>query len=184
MLVSLPRSRSIVEISYGCIGRSVRQLSTASASGFDTRRRVVIGSPRRLLEVEYSHQGTWRQVTCGASTVRAVNPMPLPPRDDGPEVGDFTQGTGTSRWALGRYLVGRAIGELVGRGLLVFALVVAGVAALVYWIGPTWFAVLIGLVAVSVLVLRWMLGAVLRRFTGADHFGPMEARMRALVADT
>ena len=101
-----------------------------------------------------------------------------------PEVGDFEQGTAASRWALGRYLVGRALGDYISRGLLVFALVVAAVAGLVYYVGPTWLAVLIGLFALSVLMLRWLLGAVLRRFTGAQVFGPLEERMRVLVADT
>src|SRR3954447_1831917 len=41
MLVSLPRVRSVVEISYGCIGRSARQPRTARASGLETRRRVM-----------------------------------------------------------------------------------------------------------------------------------------------
>src|SRR4051794_12094140 len=42
MLCSLPRVRSVVEISYGCIGRSDRQPRTARASGLDTRRRVIL----------------------------------------------------------------------------------------------------------------------------------------------
>ena len=112
-------------------------------------------------------------------------PAPLPPPDrDEPEVGDFAQGNPTSRWALGRYLVGRVIGEEVSRVLMVIALVIIGLTALVSWLGPTWLAVLIGLVALCVLVVRWLLGAVLRRFTGTGLFGPMEERMRALVADT
>src|SRR5947209_5018242 len=44
MLFSLPRVRSVVEISYGCIGRSDKQPRTAKASGFDTRRRVIPSS--------------------------------------------------------------------------------------------------------------------------------------------
>src|SRR5438067_433229 len=38
MLSSWPRWRIVVAISYGCIGRSARQASTASASGFPTFR--------------------------------------------------------------------------------------------------------------------------------------------------
>src|SRR4051812_15534105 len=62
MLCSLPRVRSVVEISYGCIGRSDRQPSTASARGFETRR-LVTGPP--LFELEYPDasmrgQGTGR----------------------------------------------------------------------------------------------------------------------------
>src|SRR4051812_11675916 len=42
MLCSLPRVRSVVEISYGCMGRSDRQPRTARARGLDTRRRVIL----------------------------------------------------------------------------------------------------------------------------------------------
>ena len=115
-----------------------------------------------------------------------MDPAQLPPPPDRaqPEVGDFEQGTPGSRWALGRYLVGRALGDYVSRGLLIIALVIAALAALVYWLGPMWLAVLIGVFALSVLLFRWLLSAVLRRFTGAHLFGPAEQRMRALVADT
>jgi hypothetical protein len=114
-----------------------------------------------------------------------VNAAPLlPPEPDRPDVGDFDQGTPGSRWALGRYLVGRAIGEYVGRALLAFALVVLAVAGLVYWAGPTWLAVLLGVFALCVWLVRQMLGALLRSVSGAAYFGPLEARMRELVADT
>ncbi len=129
-----------------------------------------------------------RDVKCRSDPVPSacVDPAQLPPPPDHgqPEVGDFEQGTPGSRWALGRYLVGRALGDYVGRGLLVIALGIAALAALVYWLGPTWLAVLIGVFALSVLLFRWLLSAVLRRFTGAHLFGPAEQRMRALVADT
>src|SRR4051794_6599416 len=52
MLFSFPRVRRVVEISYGCIGRSARQPRTARASGLPTRRRVM-PSPPRILELEY-----------------------------------------------------------------------------------------------------------------------------------
>src|SRR3954471_13020792 len=42
MLCSLPRVRSVVEISYGCMGRSDRHPRTARARGYDTRRRVIL----------------------------------------------------------------------------------------------------------------------------------------------
>jgi hypothetical protein len=107
-----------------------------------------------------------------------------PPLHDGPDVGQFEQGTPGSRWALGRYLVGRAIGEFVGRALTVFALLVVALAALAWWLGPHWLAGLIGVFAVTVLLLRSLLGAVQRRATGAGYFGPAEDRMRRLVAET
>src|SRR5215207_8558666 len=52
MLCSLPRLRSVVEISYGCMGRSARQPNTARASGLETRRRVMT-TPLRVLGFEY-----------------------------------------------------------------------------------------------------------------------------------
>jgi hypothetical protein len=117
---------------------------------------------------------------------RVVTQLPPPADRPGPdpEVGQFEQGTPGSRWALGRYLVGRAIGDYISRALMVFALFVVAVTALVWWLGPRWLAVLIGIFALCVLLFRWVLGAVLRRATGAGYFGPMEGRMRRLVAET
>jgi hypothetical protein len=107
-----------------------------------------------------------------------------PPHHDDPDVGEFDQGTLGSRWALGRYLVGRAIGEFVSRSLTVFALVVVALAGLVWWLGPHWLSVLIGVLAVTLFLLRSLLGAVLRRVGGAGYFGTAEDRMRRLVAET
>lgn len=76
------------------------------------------------------------------------------------------------------------MGDYVSRALMVFALLVVAVAVLVWWAGPHWLAVLIGVFAVTVLVLRALLGAVLRRVTGVGYFGPAEDRMRRLVAET
>ncbi|HEY2167658.1 MAG TPA: hypothetical protein VGH01_10860 [Jatrophihabitantaceae bacterium] len=103
----------------------------------------------------------------------------------GPEVGEFRQGSPVSRWALARYLVGRAIGQSVSSALLLVALVVLGLAALIEWgAHQTFWAVLVAVVALAVLALRGLLRAVLRRLTATDRVGPLEARLRALVADT
>lgn len=103
----------------------------------------------------------------------------------GDEVGEFRQGSPLSQWALARYLVGRAIGESVSRTLLVLAVVVLAVAVAVQWgLHLTFVTVLLVLAAGFVLVLRWVLRAVLRRLTAADRYGPIETRLRALVADT
>jgi hypothetical protein len=101
------------------------------------------------------------------------------------EVGAFRQGSPLSRWALARYLVGRAIGESVGRTLLIVALVLIALAVACQWaLGLTFVTVLISIVAVFVLLLRWVLRTVLRKLTAADYYGPIETRLRALVSDT
>jgi hypothetical protein len=101
------------------------------------------------------------------------------------EVGEFRPGSPVSRWALARYLVGRAIAESVSRTLLVAALVLLAVAAAVQWgLHLTFLTVLLVLAALFVLVLRSVLRAVLRRLTAADHYGPIETRLRELVSET
>src|SRR4051794_31078096 len=59
MLSSLPRSRMVVVISYGYIGRSHRQASTANASGLDTARFVMLASG-----IDYSIQSIRNGVLC------------------------------------------------------------------------------------------------------------------------
>lgn len=109
----------------------------------------------------------------------------LPSAGNGqPDVGRFEQGTPGSRWALGRYLVGRAIADFVSRVMLIVGLAILVLGGLVEWLGPTWAAVLMVLFGGSVLLLRWLLVAVLRRLTAADYFGPYEAQLRRLLADT
>lgn len=101
------------------------------------------------------------------------------------DVGEFEQGTPFSRWALARYLVGRAIGESVGHLLLLVALVVLGLAAACQWgLRSTFLAVLLAVLALTVLVVRAGLRAILRRLTEVDRYGPIEKRLRGLVADT
>lgn len=101
------------------------------------------------------------------------------------DIGQFEQGSPLSRWALSRYLVGRAIGESVGHTLLALALVVLGLAAVSEWVlHSTFLAVLLAVFAVLVLLVRAALRAVLRRLTAADRYGPLEKRLRELVSDT
>jgi hypothetical protein len=111
-----------------------------------------------------------------------------PALPDGPsydDVGEFQQGSPLTRWALARYLVGRAIGESVGRTLLLLALVVLGLAAMAGWgLGSTFLAVLLAVLAGGVLLLRWALLGILRRLTAVDRYGPLEARLRSLVSST
>lgn len=116
--------------------------------------------------------------------------LPEQPGDDGDwlsadDVGRYEQGSALSRWALARYLVGRAIGESVGSTLLAVALVFLALAAVGQWVlHSTLLAVLLGIVAIGVLLIRGVLRAVLRRLTEADRYGQVETRLRALVADT
>lgn len=112
-------------------------------------------------------------------------PSPDEPWQSADEVGDFRQGSQLSRWAMARYLVGRAIGESVGSTLLLVALALIGLAAACEWgLHVTFLAVLLVIVALGVLLLRAALRAILRRLTATDRYGPVESRLRKLVADT
>jgi putative effector of murein hydrolase LrgA (UPF0299 family) len=90
------------------------------------------------------------------------------------------------RWMLARYLVGRAIGESLSRGLLILGVVLLAGAALLGWAGSTLGAVLVGLVALGVLLIRGVVRAVLRRVgsPGVGVGGTVSGGLRALVADT
>lgn len=116
--------------------------------------------------------------------------LPDPARGDEPwvsadDIGTFEQGTGFSRWALARYLVGRAIGESVSNSLLVLAGVLLVLAAASSWLAHlTFLAVLVVIFAVIVLVVRFALRAVLRSLTAVDRYGPVEDKLRGLVSDT
>lgn len=100
------------------------------------------------------------------------------------DIGAFAQGDGLSRWALGRYLLGRALAVQMSRALLVVAGVIVAIAVGSYFAGSTAFAVLIGLIAVVVLMARAILGAVLRRTTVPSLDPDGERRLAALVGDT
>src|SRR3954449_9988430 len=82
------------------------------------------------------------------------------------EVGEFRQGSPLSRWALARYLVGRAMAESVSRTLLLIAAVLLAAAAGAQWgLHLTSVLVLLLIVALMILLLRWVLVAVLRKLT-------------------
>jgi hypothetical protein len=103
---------------------------------------------------------------------------------DDADVGDFRQGSPSSRWALSRYLVGRAIGESVGTSLLVVGLVILAGAGLLWWAGYSVLAVLVALVGIGVLGMRSLLRALLRRLTQSAHYAGIETRLRSLVRET
>lgn len=114
-----------------------------------------------------------------------VDPFGFGQPEPGVDVGAFEQGSPASRWALARYLVGRAVLESVSRSLFLVALLTLGLAAVVefalHW---TFLAVVIAIVAFGVLALRALLRAVLSRLMAAGQIAPLEQRLRALVADT
>jgi membrane protein implicated in regulation of membrane protease activity len=101
------------------------------------------------------------------------------------DVGEFRQGSPVSRWALARYLVGRAMAESLSRSLLLVALAILALAAVVGWVlHATFWAVVLAVMALVVLAMRAGLRAVLRRLTAADQIQPIEQRLRSLVSDT
>ena len=103
----------------------------------------------------------------------------------GADVGSFRQGSPLSQWALARYLVGRAIASSVSASLLVVALVIFAFAALIEWgAHSTGWAVLVAVLGLMVLAVRGVIRLVLRKLTAADHYGPLEARLNALVSET
>lgn len=107
--------------------------------------------------------------------------LPNPPV----EVGAFEQGSGFSRWALARYLVGRAIGESVGRSLLLVGVIALGLAVVATWVvHSTLVAVLLVFFAIVVFLFGLALRAVLRRLTMVPRAEEVGDRLRALVSDT
>lgn len=100
------------------------------------------------------------------------------------QVGRFRQGTLSTQWALGRYLVGRVIIARISAGLMLTALIVLAVAAVVWWLGPNWLAVLIGLLALPILLVRVVIRTAVGRLTEAHVFGPAEDQVRRMIGDT
>ncbi|MBE7186958.1 hypothetical protein [Jatrophihabitans endophyticus] len=120
--------------------------------------------------------------------------VPEPPRDEwyhatdggadepGIDVGAFEQGTEFSRWALARYIVGRVILERVSWGLLGIAVLLLVLGAAAGWgLHSTALTVVCVLLALTVLALRAVLRAVLRRLMAFQTFAPVEDRIRSIV---
>ncbi len=111
--------------------------------------------------------------------------LPFGQQPQNVDVGEFRQGSAFSQWALARYLVGRAIVESVGLALLaVFAVLVVLAALAWFGIAAKVVAVLLFVIAVGVLLMRWVLLGIVRRLTGFSQYGPLEDRMKSLVDDT
>lgn len=89
-----------------------------------------------------------------------------------------------SEAALRQYLIVRALGRSVVNTLQWSALAILALAVLCWLGGVKWLAVLIGLVAVAVLLLRSLLSGLGRRLSGENRLGPAEPQVRRLVART
>lgn len=106
------------------------------------------------------------------------------PESDGISVGRFRPGSLSTQLALGRYLVGRVIIARINAGLMVTALVIIAIAVLVWWVGPHWLGILIGLLALPVLIVRTLVRWFIGRLTDAQTFGPAQAQVQRMVGDT
>jgi len=100
------------------------------------------------------------------------------------DVGAFRTGSPISRWALSRYLVGRAVASYIGWALFGLAVALVGLGMLLYFVGPSWLGVLVVILGFGVLAVRALLATLLRRLTSVGRFGELDARLRALVGDT
>lgn len=100
------------------------------------------------------------------------------------EVGSFAQGNEASQWVLRRYLLTRAIGASVVRTVHWFGVAVLVLAALIWFAGVTWLAVLVGLAAIMVLLVRVALSGLQRRLSGVDALGPDAPEVERLVGRT
>ncbi len=96
----------------------------------------------------------------------------------------FRPGPATSDAALRRYLLTRALGRSVINTVQWSAVAILLIAALCWLAGVKVLAVLIGLLAVLVLVVRAGLSGLERRLSGARRLGPLEPRVAALVSRT
>ena len=101
-----------------------------------------------------------------------------------PPVGRFPQAGDAAQWVLRRYLLTRAVGASILRTVYLFGAGLLVLALLAWFVGVHWLAVLIGLAAVAVLLVRAALSAVQRRLSGIDAMGPAGRRVEALVGQT
>lgn len=100
------------------------------------------------------------------------------------EVGNIGPGSAASQAVLRRYLLTRALGSSIVNAVQWTGVVVLLLAVLSGLGGLKLLAVLLGLVAVLILVVRAMLSAIQRRLSGATRLGPLEPRVARLVTRT
>lgn len=98
------------------------------------------------------------------------------------DIGAFEQGNQLSRWALSRYIVGRVILERVSWALLGLAVALLVLGGLAEWgVHSTALVVLAVILALSVLLMRATLRAILRRLMAFEQFAPVEAQVRRII---
>jgi hypothetical protein len=96
----------------------------------------------------------------------------------------FQPAPATTDSALRRYLLTRALGRSVINTVQWSGVAILLIAVLCWLAGLKLLAVLVGLVAVLVLVVRAALSGLERRLSGARRLGPLEPQVAALVART
>jgi len=101
-----------------------------------------------------------------------------------PEVGTFRLGSEASDWVLRRYLLTRALGASIVRAVYWAGVVTLLLAVLIWLAGVEWLAVVIGLVAIIVLLIRIPLSDIQRRISGVDRMGSAGPRVEELVGQT
>lgn len=89
-----------------------------------------------------------------------------------------------SEQALRRYLLTRALGRSIVNTVLWSGLSILALAVLCWFGGVKVLAVLIGIVAILVLLVRAMLARLGRRLSGSGQLGAIEPRVDALVSTT
>ncbi|MFL6161186.1 MAG: hypothetical protein ACJ74U_03070 [Jatrophihabitantaceae bacterium] len=96
----------------------------------------------------------------------------------------FRSASPQSEAALRQYLLTRALGRSVLNTVQWSAIAIVALAVACWLADVKVLAVLIGLLAVFVLLARWMLAGLGRRLSGADRLGAVEPQVRRLVART
>lgn len=93
-------------------------------------------------------------------------------------------GTGLTALMLARYLVGRVLAARVSATLWIIGGLVLVLAVLLWFAGPHWLAVVVGLLGLIVLGVRALVMLILRKVMAVGRLGQAEARITALVRDT
>ncbi|MEO7259829.1 MAG: hypothetical protein ABI047_00940 [Jatrophihabitantaceae bacterium] len=110
----------------------------------------------------------------------------VPVLDERPilEVGNFGPSSAASQAVLRRYLLTRALGSSIIHAVQWTGVAVLLIAGLCWLADLRVLAVLVGLVALVIFTVRWLLSAIARRLSGASRLGLLEPRVAALVTRT